>query len=615
MRRTAGGVSWLLALFLLDAVFHLQLYAQPAGEWPVIRVIPVLRGLSSPVDIAHAGDGSGRLFILEQRGRIRIARNGVIQETPFLDISQRVVAGGERGLLGVAFPPDFRAKRYFYVNYTTVARDGRRLGDTVIARYSLTANDDIADPASETVFLTVPQPFSNHNGGQIVFGPRDGLLYIGMGDGGSGGDPDNRAQNPQELLGKMLRLDVEAGSREPRIWALGLRNPWRFSFDRQTADLYIADVGQNAREEVNFQPAASAGGENYGWNIMEARNCFPTSANCNQQGLVLPVADYGRNDGCSVTGGFVYRGSRYPALGGIYFFADYCTGKIWGMRRQGDEWSNRILLNSGLPISTFGEDEEGEIYLTAHERLGEIYQLAGAAPSFSSGGIVNAASFTPDISPGSLATVFGLGLSTVSGILTAPAVPLPASLAGTSVTVNGVPAPVIAIAFVNGLEQINFQVPYEAAGPASARVVVTNNGATSAADATVRAFHPGVFTLEGTQAVVLHANFQLITSSSPAVPDETIILYATGMGPVSPQPPTGQTVATEPFARTTTTPAITVGGISATVPFSGLAPEFPGVYQLNVRVPANLAAGSQEVVVSIGGASSPPVRIPVGTPR
>ena len=223
--------------------------------------------------------------MVEQGGRIRIIRNGVLEATPFLDITGRVSCCSERGLLSVAFPPGYAAKGHFYVNYTNKA------GNTVVARYRLTTNPDVADPGSEQVVLTVPQPYANHNGGQLAFGPNDGYLYIGMGDGGSGGDPENRAQNPAELLGKLLRINVETGNPNtytipasnpftqtagyrPEIWALGLRNPWRFAFDRLTHDLYIADVGQDAYEEVDFQPAASTGGENYGWRIMEGLHCY-----------------------------------------------------------------------------------------------------------------------------------------------------------------------------------------------------------------------------------------------------------------------------------------------------------------------------------------------------
>jgi glucose/arabinose dehydrogenase len=351
----------------------------PAG-WPQISLSRVAAGFALPVHVTHAGDGSGRVFVVEQAGRIRILDNGVALPTPFLDLASvnppRLVAGGEQGLLSVAFPPGFAAKRYFYVNYTRTPD-----GATVVARYRVSIGDaNAADPASEEVVLTIPQPFANHNGGQLAFGP-DGYLSIGMGDGGSGGDPLNNGQSPGTLLGKILRIDVESGAvpygipptnpflgmagYRGEIWALGLRNPWRFSFDRLTGDLYIGDVGQSAVEEIDVQPAGSPGGQNYGWNVMEGAGCFNGAA-CNPAGLTLPVATYDHSLGCSVTGGVVYRGSAFPALQGIYFYGDFCSGRIWGLRKNGAAWETAVLPVPGAPpmnISTFGEDEAGNVYL------------------------------------------------------------------------------------------------------------------------------------------------------------------------------------------------------------------------------------------------------------
>ena len=347
----------------------------PAG-WPQISLSQVAGGFVQPVHVAHAGDGSGRIFVVEQAGRIRILDNGVVLPSPFLDISTKLVCCGEQGLLSVAFPPGFAAKGYFYVNYTR-APDGA----TVVARYRFSAGDaNVADPVSEEVILTIPQPFANHNGGQLAFGP-DGYLYIGMGDGGSGGDPLNNGQSPGTLLGKILRIDVESGTApyvvpldnpfvgvagyRPEIWALGLRNPWRFSFDRLTGDLYIGDVGQGAVEEVDVQPSGIPGGRNYGWNIMEGGGCY-NSATCNAAGLTLPIATYDHSQGCSITGGVVYRGAALPALQGIYFYGDYCSGRIWGLRMRGAAWETAVLPVPGDPsmnITTFGEDEAGNVYV------------------------------------------------------------------------------------------------------------------------------------------------------------------------------------------------------------------------------------------------------------
>ena len=384
-------------VFVLAGIFFILFFPLQAGaQFPAISLIKQFGGLSFPVHITHAGDGTGRIFVAEQAGRIRIVRNNVLQAVPFLDISSRVLFEGEQGLLSVAFPPQFTAKGYFYVYYTNLA------GDNVAARYFLTANPDVADPNSEVILRTFLHPINpNHNGGQLAFGP-DGFLYMATGDGGSGGDPPDNAQNPLSFLGKMLRIDVESVA-NPRvdtylippdnpfaadpnfqreIWAVGLRNPFRFSFDRLTGDLFIGDVGQNLFEEVDFQPAASLGGENYGWDIMEGLSCFneldffnPLPV-CNQAGLVLPVAEYDHGQGCSVTGGFVYRGNLHPQLQGIYFYADFCTGRIWGLERNGAVWQNSLLLDSPFGITTFGEDEAGELYLTDYNN-GDIYRIAG----------------------------------------------------------------------------------------------------------------------------------------------------------------------------------------------------------------------------------------------
>jgi glucose/arabinose dehydrogenase len=320
--------------------------------------------------------------VTEQEGKILVVKRNKILKTPFLDIRGRVGCCGERGLLSAVFPDNYASKKYFYVNYTNTK------GNTVIARYKLTSNPDIADIKSEEILLTIKQPFSNHNGGQMAFGP-DGYLYIGTGDGGLAGDPFNNGQDPGSLLGKILRINVESGNStyavppdnpfaknrdyRPEIWAIGLRNPWRFSFDRKTGGLFIADVGQNKYEEINFQSSSSTGGENYGWNTLEGTHCYK-SPRCSKSGLVLPAAQYDHSQGCSVTGGMVYRGKKFPSLQGIYFYSDYCSGRIWGLTRSGGAWLNTLLINSGLSISTFGEDETGEIFLADYNK-GDIYRI------------------------------------------------------------------------------------------------------------------------------------------------------------------------------------------------------------------------------------------------
>ena len=355
-----------------------------------VGLTPVVSGLEQPMFMVDPADGSGRWFVVEQPGRIRVVQDGDLLPEPLLDLTGVVEAGGsEQGLLSMALHPDFATNGEFFVGYT--ANTGEGAGDNTIARYRVDpADPNRADPASGEVLLAIPDPYRNHNGGLVMFGP-DGYLYAGLGDGGSGGDPQGNGQDPFALLGKILRLDVEAttGDRPygipagnpfadgeagaPEVWATGLRNPWRFSFDRGTGDLYIADVGQNQVEEVNFQPAASAGGENYGWNIMEGTNCFAV-ADCDPSGLVLPVAEYEHDQGCSVSGGYVYRGTALPALTGVYLFADYCTGLLWGLGRDASgAWLMSEPLATGLNIASFGENAAGELF--ALDPGGTIYQV------------------------------------------------------------------------------------------------------------------------------------------------------------------------------------------------------------------------------------------------
>lgn len=335
---------------------------------------PVASGFTRPVYATHAGDD--RLFVVEQPGRVRVIEDGVVLETPFLNIEPLVVSASlERGLLSVTFHPQYTSNGEFYVNYTRQPD-----GATVIARYRVSNDPNLADPDSAEILLVIDQPERNHNGGLSLFGP-DGYLYIGTGDGGGAGDRHGEignGQDPDSPLGKLLRMDVATG--EVSLWAVGLRNPWRFSFDRATGDLYIADVGQSAWEEVNFQSASSSGGENYGWRIMEGRHCFNPSQGCDQTGLTLPVAEYDHGQGCSVTGGYVYRGSAYPWLDGLYFFADYCTGTVWSLERDASgAWVMTPRSAADFTVSSFGEDRDGELYLTGHND-GTIYRLTSTSP-------------------------------------------------------------------------------------------------------------------------------------------------------------------------------------------------------------------------------------------
>ncbi len=370
----------------LPLIVTLVLTLSAVAAEPLIGFDRLVNGLEDPVAITHAGDA--RLFITLQAGRIMIHDGTQLRQAPYLDIRSLVLSGGERGLLGLAFHPRYAENGFFFVNYTDLN------GDTVIARYRVSSDPDRADPATRKQILFIQQPFANHNGGEVQFGP-DGYLYIGMGDGGSGGDPGNRAQSLGDLLGKMLRIDVDHGdpyaippsnpflnnnAARPETWASGLRNPWRFSFDRDTGDLWIADVGQGTWEEVNFQAASSVGGENYGWRRMEGTHCFNPSTNCNPGNLVLPVIEYSHaSGGCSVTGGYVYRGSRYPRLEGMYIYGDFCSGVVWGAVRNGPgPVTIRILSDTAFLISAFGQDFLGELYVADYG--GAVYRITDTRP-------------------------------------------------------------------------------------------------------------------------------------------------------------------------------------------------------------------------------------------
>ena len=355
-------------------------------ETPSFDLTPVVaRGLQSPLFLTHAGDGSGHLFIVEQPGTIRVVVQGVLQDKPFLDIKERVLSGGERGLLGLAFHPDYRRNGRFFVNYTR-----QQDGATVLAEYHRAESPLQASP-DQRVIMTVPQPFANHNGGMVAFGP-DGFLYVGRGDGGSRGDPQNRAQNTQELLGKILRLDVDQGhpyaipadnpfarsGGRPEIFAYGIRNPWRFSFDRETKVLWLADVGQYKWEEIDLVMK----GGNYGWRVMEGFHCYEPAEHCPTRGMTMPVFEYGHEKGrCSITGGYVYRGKMIPSLRGVYFFGDYCSGELFGIKSEGTTSLRSepdLLRKTGSRISSFGEDEAGELYVVDHG--GAVYRISPARP-------------------------------------------------------------------------------------------------------------------------------------------------------------------------------------------------------------------------------------------
>lgn len=359
----------------------------PPGEVEV-HLEQVASGLDFPVLVTAAPGDTSRLFVVEKSGAVRILKHGTLLPTPFVDLRSRVTTSNEQGLLGMAFhPTDGRV----VLSFTVMGSTGG--GTSRIATFTTGSDPDVLDPATEQVVLEVEQPYANHNGGHVAFGP-DGYLYVGFGDGGGGGDPKKTGQNRDDLLGSLLRLDIDHGlpytipasnpfvgqsTMRGELWNWGLRNPWRYSFDRATGDLYIADVGQNEWEEVDVQPAASRGGENYGWAVMEGDHCFK-SFTCNKSGLVMPVLEYGHGDGCSITGGYVYRGSAIPALVGTYFYGDYCSGWVRsivyrnGVATDAASWPT---LETKQMITSFGEDARGELYIVLSN--GTVYRIAPGA--------------------------------------------------------------------------------------------------------------------------------------------------------------------------------------------------------------------------------------------
>ena len=380
--RAARAIGACASLLLLAGVLTPSVAAAAPIVWPKVALVKVAGGFSQPLYAASAGDGSGRVFVVEKTGRIRVIKRGKLLTAPYLDLSRLVSAGTEQGLLGLAFAPGFSGNGRFYVDYTD------RNGNTVVARYSAVPNADVAKATSGRTVLTVKQPYANHNGGCLQFGP-DGMLYIGMGDGGSGGDPGNRAQSRTTMLGKMLRIDAEGAAKaglagyripannpydyrtairlgwRPEIWQLGLRNPWRFSFDRATGDQYTGDVGQDAWEEVDFT-AKAKGGQNFGWHLWEGNHPYPAGAKPSRVGFTFPVVEVAHPDAEALIGGYVYRGTARPAWQGTYFYADEVVGgKLWGLRRDtSGVWRTSLLASTGHAISSFGQDQNGELYLT-----------------------------------------------------------------------------------------------------------------------------------------------------------------------------------------------------------------------------------------------------------
>jgi len=562
------------------------------------------------------------MFVVEQAGRIRILSAGAILPAPYLDIRDRVRLGDELGLLGLAFHPRYPTNGRFFVNYT---RNGPEGLETVIAEYAVSPTDpNLALRDSERILLRFRQPFVNHNGGMLAFGP-DGFLYIGTGDGGSGGDPQGNGQNVETFLGKILRIDVDSGapySSPPdnpfvgqrghdEIWAYGLRNPWRFSFDRATGRLFAGDVGQVTREEIDIITR----GRNYGWNIMEGTLCFLPSVNCNRTGLTLPIHDYGRSLGSSVTGGYVYRGRAAPSLTGKYIFGDFGSGRLFALTEiSGGQWEAEELLATGFNISSFGEDSSGELYVLDYggsvRQILESRDTGTPEPRLNSGGVVNAASLLPDpIAPGMIVTLFGVSIGPAEGAAgqVDSSGRVGNSLSQTQVFFDGIPAPLY---FVRG-DRIHAQVPYGLAGKTSAELQVQyQGGRSSGVKVSVAESAPGIFTLAGGTGpgVILNQNGAqngtLNSAANPAPRSSVVVLYATGEGQTAPEGTDGR-LAQEPFASPVLPVSVTIGGWPAEVLVVRTAAGFAGMLQVEVRVPAEAAPGAAvPVVLTVGAKSS-----------
>ena len=587
-----------------------------------IELKTIASGFSAPLYITAAGDG--RLFIVEQGGRIRILSDGTLLETPFLDIADRVVVGVEAGLLGLAFHPNYQINGRFFVNYV---RDGPNGLETVVAEYAVSPEDaNLALKASEKIVLRFQQDTDHHNGGMLEFGP-DGFLYIGTGDGGIHQDHLGRAQDLGTLLGKILRIDVDSDTPyavppdnpfvgapgRDEIWAYGLRNPWRFSFDRLTGRLIAGDVGRTSREEVDL----IVRGGNYGWNIMEGTLCFQPATNCSTDGLILPIHEYDHDPECSITGGYVYRGTAIPSLWGKYVFADFCSGRLWTLTEVSPgQWQREPLLDTGFLVSSLGEDETGELYVVRYKFLvsppdGTVHKIVRTdlpQPAVNEGGVVSAASFLPGpVAPGEIVSIFGLGIGPDQGAAARldPSGRVDSFLADTLVLFDGIQAPL----FYVQANQTNAQVPYAVAGKTSTVMQVVYKGArTDPVTLSVADTAPAIFALAGGTGpgVIFNQNLTLNSASNPAPRGSFMVLYATGEGQTVPAGMDG-TLAQAPSPEPLFPVSLTIGGFPADIVFAGSAPGFAGLLQVNAQVPMEVTPGSAvPVSLTIGNASSQP---------
>jgi uncharacterized protein (TIGR03437 family) len=585
------------------------------------QLIQIASGLSSPLYLTHARDGSGRLFIVEQPGRILALPAGATAPlaTPFLDISGKLVSGGERGLLGLAFHPQFAANRRFFVNYTR-AGDGA----TVVSEFKASASDPNVAETAERIIITIGQPFANHNGGMIEFGP-DGFLYIGMGDGGSGNDPGNRAQNIEDLLGKMLRIDVntttapytspstnpffgKAGRDE--IFATGLRNPFRWSFDRGTGQLYAGDVGQGLIEEVDI---VTLGG-NYGWRVFEGARCTNNDPTlCAGSNYILPITQYDHSGGrCSVTGGYVYRGTRSTLPVGAYVFGDFCSGEIFIFNNN----TTSPPIDTDFLLASFGEDEAGELYVV--DLGGRVFRIAAPANATT----VSAANYQgATLATESIVAAFGNDFSAATQV--APeSQSLPTVLAGASVRVRDAggtvrPAPL----FFVSPTQVNFQIP-PGTTSGNATITLSNiNGMISSDGVVISNTAPALFSANATGQGIAAALAQRTRGDGSQVFeqiarfDQTLNQFA--LIPIDLGPETDQVFLVVfgtgfRFRSSLTAITSTIGGAAATVTFAGAQGTFTGLDQANIQLSRSLAGrGEVDVVLMVDGQPTNTLRISV----
>ena len=594
----------------------------PGDARASIELKTIASGLSNPLYVTSAGDD--RLFIAEQIGRIRILSDGTLLETPFLDIADQVYVAPEAGLLGLAFHPNYQNNGRFFISYV---RQGASGLETVVAEYAVSPEDpNLALKASERSVLRFPQDTAQHNGGMLAFG-LDGFLYIGTGDGGFLQDFLLRGQGLETLLGKILRIDVDSDTPyavppdnpfvgnpgRDEIWAYGLRNPWRFSFDQLTGRLIAGDVGYTRREEVDL----IVKGGNYGWNTMEGTLCFrPT--NCSTDGLILPIHEYGHGPGCSITGGYLYLGVAIPSLWGKYVFADFCFGRLWTLTEiSPGQWQREPLLDTGLRVSSFGEDEAGELYVVGYDFLlgdppnGSVQKIVSTdapQPAVRAGGVVSAASFLPGpVAPGEIVSIFasGIGPDQGAGARLDRSGRVDNFLADTLVLFDGTRAPL----FYVQASQINAQVPYAVAGKTSTVMQVVFKGVrTDPVTLSVAETAPAVFALAGGtgQGAIFNQDWTPNSSSNPAPTGSIVVLYATGEGQTLPAGIDGK-LAEVPFPEPLSPVSLMIGGFPAEVLFIDASPGFAGLLQIIARVPTEVTPGSALLVsLTIGNASSQP---------